>query len=89
MIILPVILAWALDGRDYLTFALINGSAALMALIGLGVSTFLKTPMPSGVKPVILAVASFAVAVFISILKSGLSRRLRMCWLTKQRRTAV
>lgn len=89
MTILPLALSWLLNDRGYLTFAVIHCGAASIGLTGLGIYTFARTSMPAGVKPVILAATSFAVAVFISLLKSGLSRRLRMCWLTKQRRTTV
>jgi hypothetical protein len=89
MTVLPFALAWLLNNRDYLTFALLHCAVGAFAGLCFGVYVFFRTTMPPGVKPVILAVTSFVVAVFISVLKSGLSRRLRMCWLTKQRRTAA
>lgn len=87
MTVLPFTLAWLLHNRDYLTFALLHCAVGVLAGLCFGVYMFLQTTLPPGIKPVILAVTSFVVAVFISVLKSGLSRRLRMCWLTKQRRT--
>ena len=86
MTILPFVLAWLLNNREYFTFALIHSGVGLLATISMGIYALFTTSMPPGVKPVILAVTSFAVAVFISVLKSGLSRRIRMCWLTKYRR---
>lgn len=86
MTALPFVLSWLLANRDYLAFAIIHCCAAMLALTGLGVYVFVRSPMASGVKPVILAAISFVVAVSISVLKSGLSRRLRMYWLTRQRR---
>lgn len=86
MTILPLALGWLLNNRDYLTFAILHCAIGVFAALCFGIYVFFTTTMPPGVKQVILAATSFAIAVLISVLKSGLSRRLRMYWLTKQRR---
>ena len=88
MTVLPFALAYLLHNRQYLIMACIHCSLGAMLAVGVGVYAFFRASLPSGVKPVILAATSFVIAVFISVLKSGLSRRIRMCWLTKQRKAA-
>ncbi|MCA9047438.1 MAG: hypothetical protein KDA89_01840, partial [Planctomycetaceae bacterium] len=50
-----------------------------------GIAAFFRAPLPSGLRQVILAVLSFLTAVFISILKSGYFRKLRLRRLTRLR----
>jgi len=86
MVALPFLLAWLFDDRGYLAVGVIHSTVAGVVGAGTGSVRFARTSLPDGVKPVILAFISFLIAVFISVLKSGLSRRLRICWLTKRRR---
>ncbi|MDG1894796.1 MAG: hypothetical protein P8J37_07800 [Fuerstiella sp.] len=64
-----------LQNTGYLTIALIHCGLGGIASIGGGLFVFARVHLPSGTKPVILAVISFATAVLISVLKSGLARR--------------
>ena len=52
----------------------------------LGLRAFLGARLPEGVRPVILAVVSFLIAVAISILKSGVGRRIRLMYYRQLRR---
>ena len=85
--ILAFTLSRLLQDIGYLTVAIIHCGLGGIAGIGVGFFAFLRVHLPSGTKPVILAVVSFATAVLISMLKSGLARRLRMWWLLRRRST--
>lgn len=85
--ILAFTLSRLLQDMGYLTVAIIHCGLGGIAGIGVGTFAFLRLHLPSGTKPVILAVVSFATAVLISMLKSGLARRLRMWWLLRRRST--
>ncbi|MEQ9409751.1 MAG: hypothetical protein RIK87_18590 [Fuerstiella sp.] len=83
--LLAFALYYLIHNRHYLMAALLHCGVGLIGGIGLGIYAFSRATLPEGVKPVILGLGSFIVAVFISVLKSGLSRRLRVCWLTRRR----
>lgn len=64
----------------------------LMCGLGLavtGVAGFIQARWPAGTKPVVLAFFSFLLAVLISSLKGGLSRRIRLARLMRQRRSSL
>lgn len=84
--VLPITLAWLLRSGAWFRVAILHSSISGMALFGAGVYGFLKVSLPAGAKPVMMAAGSFLVAVLISVLKSGLARRIRLYWLLKQRR---
>jgi hypothetical protein len=83
---LPMALAWLLRSGAWFKVVILHTSISGIALSGAGVYGFLKISLPAGAKPVMMAMGSFLVAVLISILKSGLARRIRLYWLLKQRR---
>lgn len=85
MTLLAVALYRIMENRGYLVVAIIHSALGATGGIAWSVYRFSEAQLPSGTKPVVLAAASFSVAVFISILKSGLSRRLKLFWLTKKR----
>jgi len=85
---LAVVLGRLLRNQAYLTIAVIHGCLGGIVGIGIGVFAFFRSHLPSGTKPLVLAVVSFATALLISMLKSGLSRRFRMWWLQRRRSTS-
>jgi len=89
MTLLPLALAWFLASRKYLLVVYTHCGLAVVLAIGSGLVWFFRSTLPAGVKPVVLGISSFLIAVFISILKSGFARRIRMYWLTKHRRTTA
>ncbi|HIE99350.1 MAG TPA: hypothetical protein EYQ63_20700 [Fuerstia sp.] len=76
-----------LQNHGYLTVVAIHCGLGCIAGIVIGTVAFLRVHLVTGTKPVILAVVCFATAVLISMLKSGLSRRIRMWWLLRRRST--
>lgn len=84
--VLPLILAWLLSSRAWFQVVILHSSISGTALFAAGVYGFLNVSLPAGAKPVLMAAGSFLVAVLISVLKSGLARRIRLYWLLKQRR---
>ena len=69
----------------YYRVALLQCGVGTAGSLVAGSYTFLRADLPAGFKHVVMAMLSFLVAVFISVLKSGLSRRIRMWWVTRQR----
>jgi hypothetical protein len=67
----------------YLLIGLTHCCIGLVVGGGWGVNLFMHARMPSGTKPVILAVVSFLAAVLISSLKSGLYGYLKSRWIRK------
>lgn len=84
-ILLSVALSFYTHNRYYLMTALIHGLLIVTGGMVFAVSRFVLTVLPQGVKPLVLATGSFIIAVLISLLKSGLSRRIRMAWLSRHR----
>ncbi|MEZ6131416.1 MAG: hypothetical protein R3C59_22300 [Planctomycetaceae bacterium] len=84
--VFPFILSILLHSPAWYRVGLLHTMVCGIAGVGVGIVTFFRASLAPGTKPVILAGGSFVVAVFISILKSGLSRRIRLWWLTRQRR---
>lgn len=85
MTLTAVVLSKLLHRIAYLYIAAANTLLGVAASLIFGLYTFTQTSLPPGAKPVILAAGSFLVAVFISTLKAGLSRRIRMCWITRNK----
>lgn len=89
MTLLPLGLAWFLSSHKYLLVVYLHCGLAVVLAMASGVVWFFRSTLPAGVKPVVLGISSFLIAVFISVLKSGVARRIRMYWLTKHRRTVA
>ncbi len=85
MTVAALILHQVLKNRHYLVVALVHCGIGMISGCVFGVVTFFRAALPQGTKPLALAVISFLLAVLISVLKSGLSRRIRMCWILRQR----
>ena len=80
-----LLLARLLQSRGYRLVAILECFVILAGGVLFGIRAFQEVTLLAGVKQVILATISFGVAVFISVLKSGLSRRIRMYWATRRR----
>lgn len=87
MTLLAVVLSLVLCNRHFLFVAAAQTAFGILAAMIWGLWLFIHARLPDGTKQVVLAVVSFAVAVFISVLKSGLSRRIRMLLITRRRAT--
>lgn len=84
-----VIAAAVLNSPALIMVAMLHVLLCGLGAVITGVLGFVQARWPAGTKPVVLAFASFLLAVLISTLKGGLSRRIRLARLIRQRRSAM